>query len=59
MSTKLPESTMDEDLLVGTVILDALLSVDLSVMKLALERLRRSFKNFGAIWGWWCPSKRV
>ena len=53
MSTKLEESTVDDEWLVGTVILDALLawlSEDLSVMKLALERLLRSFKNEGAIW---------
>lgn len=52
ISTKLPESTVDHDLDVGTVILLVLLSVDLSVIKLALERLLRSFKNEGAIWCW-------
>ena len=56
-STKLAESRVDDEWLVGTVILLTLLSVDLSVMKLALERLLRSFKNEGAIWGGWCSVK--
>lgn len=43
------ESTVDEDLDVGTVALLPLLSVDLSVWKLAFDLLRRSLKKDGAI----------
>lgn len=52
ISTELWESAVDDEWLVGTVTLLPLLlllSFDLSVMKLALERLLRSFKNEGAI----------
>lgn len=52
ISTKLLESTVDDEWLVGTVTLLPLLlllSADLSVIKLALERLLKSFKNDGAI----------
>jgi hypothetical protein len=44
------EFNVEEDFVVGTEPLVPLLeSVDLSVLKLALERLRMSFKNEGAI----------
>ena len=49
----LVESSVDDDFTVATVLLLAELSVDLSSalswLKVALERLRKSFKNPGAI----------
>lgn len=43
------ELTVDDDWDVGTVSLVTLLSVDLSVRKLAFDLRRRSFRNEGAI----------